>query len=387
MDFIVFLQMTEGYSLAKSVGRPQLRGLAPFKATQQTAFRLAFPHHLLILPYRMPMITGISHSSAAIPAGTRARDSCNPPRAGQQPRLCHSFVIASSARTSKTQSFTVSTDPSQELEDDDDDESMGVVEEDTMSVGSDVDWQGSTLMGPDTRLVAMDLDLFTWPTRSPSASATPSPATSFVSLDSTTTSTSTSSSSSESSRSSIPTSASVPTTGPWAHLPPPPGYIPDQKRKTAYKVRQRLAHLEADEFCTDVRETAVFCRGCRKDIALDGRFSVYPSLWLKHRGKCVGVQMLALGYDPTGTRGQKEAVAMVQLRTGKTKRYQRKSTAKAREQTPRDRLEAIADAARFKALTAPRRRPTSSPIKILPRVAQPALAARRQACPLSKILC
>ncbi|KAJ7061858.1 hypothetical protein C8F01DRAFT_146987 [Mycena amicta] len=369
--------MTEGYSLAKSVGRPQLRGLAPVKAIQQTAFCLAFAHHLLILPYRMPMT--ISHSSActAIPAGTRAR---------QQPRLCHSFVSASSSRMSRTQSFTVSTDPSQE---EDDDESIGVVEEDTMSVGSDVDWTGSTLMRPDTRLVAMDLDLFTWPTRStwstPSTSATPSPAISFVSLDSTTTSTS--SSSSESSRSSIPTSASVPTTGPWANLPPPPGYIPDQKCKTAYNVRQRLAHLEADEFCTDVRETAVYCRGCRKDIALDGRFSVYPSLWLKHRGKCAGVQMLALGYDPTGTSGRKEAVAMVQLRTGKTKRYQRKSTAKAKEQTPRTRLEAIADAARFKALTAPRRRPASSPIKILPRVAQPALAPRRQACPLSKILC
>ncbi|KAJ7050285.1 hypothetical protein C8F01DRAFT_1377723 [Mycena amicta] len=213
---------------------------------------------------------------------------------------------------------------------------------------------------------------------------------SIISLNTTTSSASTSTSSFSSSESSDrPRLAPVSTTGHWAHLPPPPGYIPDREHKTSYNARQRLAHLEADEFCTNVRITAVLCLGCSNDIALDARFVMYPCLWLKHRRTCVGVQMLAMGFDPKGNLGREEALALVRLRMGK-QRYQRKATKKQDlKQTTVSRPEDTADAARFKAFTVPRRRPTSSPRKIVPHFThtQPEPAPRGQACPLSKILC
>ncbi|KAJ7048252.1 hypothetical protein C8F01DRAFT_139009 [Mycena amicta] len=162
-------------------------------------------------------------------------------------------------------------------------------EDDTMGVVDD---------GISAMLLARAADS-SWPTATTRTSKTSSPAMSIISLEATTSSASTSTSSfSPSESSDRPRLAPVSTTGHWAHLPPPPGYIPDREHKSSYNARQRLAHLEADEFCTNVRITAVLCLGCSNDIALDARFVMYPCLWLKHRRTCVGVQMLAMGFDP-----------------------------------------------------------------------------------------
>ncbi|KAJ7061830.1 hypothetical protein C8F01DRAFT_146402 [Mycena amicta] len=395
--------------------------LAPFKPTPH-CIAPCFPPSSTRRLYRSSMaICRLANPSLACGdhAGTRARQYRH---ACRQAGPCYSFFASasgSSSRATTTPSSAVHmwvpmpprssqslTTMHSDFSEEDSDESMSVVEEDEediICVGSDVDWMHSTLMRPDThRQVAMDLDASStflhrsW-SSTPSTSVNPSPATSVLSLKSATTSISTSTRSSQSPHSAIPipggrsTPACVPTTGEWAHLPPPPGYVPNQARKTAYNAEQRLAHLEADEFCTHVRTTAVYCLGCRKDIALDARFAFYPTLWLKHRRKCVGVQMLAMGYKPKGNRGREEALVLVQRRTGK-KRYQRRApTKKKPERTALSRLDALAEAAHLKALTAPASPPIAilphAPTAILPPVALPALGPRRQACPLSKILC
>ncbi|KAJ7061865.1 hypothetical protein C8F01DRAFT_1138613 [Mycena amicta] len=225
-------------------------------------------------PYQPPMaISGPSNPSLACGdiAGTRARQQLH---ACRQP---HGFFVGASQSPSsanKTQSSVVHF----ESWEDDNYESMIVVEKDERDMirgASDLDWKRSTLMRPDAcRQATMDLELISntllprsW-SSTPRSSLTPSPATSVLSLGSTTsTSTSSSSSLSSSSHSTIPipfhgarsTPACVPMTAKWAHLPPPPGYVPNPAQKTAYNDQERLAHLEADEFCSNIRTTAVYC--------------------------------------------------------------------------------------------------------------------------------
>ncbi|KAG2071842.1 hypothetical protein BDR04DRAFT_1097872 [Suillus decipiens] len=56
------------------------------------------------------------------------------------------------------------------------------------------------------------------------------------------------------------------------------------------KEGQRRQKLENDEYTEDVQPTSVRCRGCQKAIKLDKRSRYYPGLWVKHRGKCPGIQ-------------------------------------------------------------------------------------------------
>ncbi|KAG2350530.1 hypothetical protein BDR05DRAFT_954628 [Suillus weaverae] len=59
-----------------------------------------------------------------------------------------------------------------------------------------------------------------------------------------------------------------------------------KQRKKEY---QRKQELENDEYTEDVQPTSVRCRGCQKAISLDKRSRYYPALWVKHRGKCLGI--------------------------------------------------------------------------------------------------
>ncbi|KAG2031893.1 hypothetical protein BDR03DRAFT_971485, partial [Suillus americanus] len=55
---------------------------------------------------------------------------------------------------------------------------------------------------------------------------------------------------------------------------------------------RRKQELEDDEYTYNVRSTTVRCRGCDKEISLDKRSRYYPGLWMKHRGKCTGIQKI-----------------------------------------------------------------------------------------------
>ncbi|KAJ7050292.1 hypothetical protein C8F01DRAFT_690107 [Mycena amicta] len=226
--------------------------------------------------------SSVGHSAEEKPGAQAGAQTRQQPRACRQ--LCSSFASDSSSRT--TQSSLIYMSPV------------------SRNVGCDSRTTiYSTVSGEDGTMGIVDdgISASSWPTATTRTrtSNTTSPAMSIISLNTTTSSASTSTSSfSPSESSDRPRLAPVCTTGHWAHLPPPPGYIPDRDHKTSYNARQRLAHLEADEFCTNVRITAVLCLGCSNDIALDARFVMYPCLWLKHRRTCVGVQMLAMGFDP-----------------------------------------------------------------------------------------
>ncbi|KAF7309073.1 hypothetical protein MKEN_01109000 [Mycena kentingensis (nom. inval.)] len=224
----------------------------------------------------------------------------------------------------------------------------------------------------------------------------------------------------------------------YPRLEPPPGQ-PDHEsdserpKKTAYSETQRRMYMEEDRYCEDVGETSVVCRGCMKRVALDGRFRFYPGLWHKHRARCIEVQMMAMGLNPRLAQGRADAIAIIRERNGgkgsrsrspkasalKSKAARKSPIRKAKEgslqakdgpsqvpappppcpQSPivqdglnppvataesiiRREWDAIAEAARQKTLQ------SSSTRKILPRPSpDPGPARRRQACPLSMILC
>ncbi|KAJ7167017.1 hypothetical protein C8R46DRAFT_1351210 [Mycena filopes] len=61
-------------------------------------------------------------------------------------------------------------------------------------------------------------------------------------------------------------------------------------KKTARSEAQRRAYLNRDAWAKEVHPDHILCRGCNREIKLDGRSRYYPSLWEKHRLRCVGVQ-------------------------------------------------------------------------------------------------
>nr|GAT51313.1 predicted protein [Mycena chlorophos] len=177
--------------------------------------------------------------------------------------------------------------------------------------------------------------------------------------------------------------ATLNTTGPWAYLPPPPDYVPNRARKSAYNSNQRHAHLEADPFCTRVLETQVWCIGCDSPIGLDKRPKMrwYPTLWNKHRGLCLGVQMLAMGLNPYGMEGREEALRRIQIRKIEVENVDGPRKAKKPKLAPEPALPAPAPA-----LPAPAPPPPALPPRAqsITDVDEP---SRPQACPLSRILC
>ncbi|KAJ7134107.1 hypothetical protein C8R46DRAFT_1235293 [Mycena filopes] len=70
---------------------------------------------------------------------------------------------------------------------------------------------------------------------------------------------------------------------------PTPG--PPKAKKTARSEAQRRAHLNRDAWAKEVHPDKILCRGCKREIKLDGRSRYYPGLWEKHRLRCVGVQV------------------------------------------------------------------------------------------------
>jgi len=65
-----------------------------------------------------------------------------------------------------------------------------------------------------------------------------------------------------------------------------------QRRKNVMDALVRKEQLEADPWASDVKETSVRCRGCRKVIKLDGRYQYYRGLWDKHRDTCRDIKRL-----------------------------------------------------------------------------------------------
>lgn len=63
----------------------------------------------------------------------------------------------------------------------------------------------------------------------------------------------------------------------------------ERRRRT---LEQRKQELEQDKYAKNVTSTSVVCGGCHKEISLDKRSKYYPGLWLKHRGKCPGIERL-----------------------------------------------------------------------------------------------
>ncbi|KAG9313264.1 hypothetical protein JVU11DRAFT_6729 [Chiua virens] len=63
----------------------------------------------------------------------------------------------------------------------------------------------------------------------------------------------------------------------------------ERKRRT---LEQRKVELEQDEYAKNVTTKSVVCTGCDREISLDKRSKYYPGLWLKHRGKCPGIEKL-----------------------------------------------------------------------------------------------
>ena len=65
-----------------------------------------------------------------------------------------------------------------------------------------------------------------------------------------------------------------------------------QKWKNVMDALVRKEQLEADPWASDVKETSVRCKGCRKVIKLDGRYQYYRGLWDKHRDTCRDIRRL-----------------------------------------------------------------------------------------------
>ncbi|KAJ7107146.1 hypothetical protein C8R43DRAFT_963193 [Mycena crocata] len=70
---------------------------------------------------------------------------------------------------------------------------------------------------------------------------------------------------------------------------PQPDAEPKPK-KSSNTMEERIAALESDPMVYSFEETRVICGGCKRPIRMDGRSLYYPGLWIKHRGRCVGVQ-------------------------------------------------------------------------------------------------
>ena len=65
-----------------------------------------------------------------------------------------------------------------------------------------------------------------------------------------------------------------------------------QRRKNVMDALVRKEQLEADPWASEVKETSVRCKGCRKVIKLDGRYQYYRGLWDKHRDTCRDIKRL-----------------------------------------------------------------------------------------------
>jgi hypothetical protein len=65
---------------------------------------------------------------------------------------------------------------------------------------------------------------------------------------------------------------------------------------------ERKALLERDAWAGEVTEISVECKGCKRTISLDKRFTYYPGLWIKHRQNCSAIRRLEVREAEKGSK-------------------------------------------------------------------------------------